>query len=224
MSWRRQNQLLRAAFAGIEAEAVPLSLSLVPTPHRVAQPFAGGGARLSRPGRGRRVLAALSCGVAAAGVFVLALWPVHMPPMVDVMPVGSLGGSRQTGSSTEMTTLLDHASTTAATHGIVGEGKGRKIMLPDLSRAGFALMSVAVYDDAIGPVACGTYMSGGRKRMALCAEHEIGDAHARQDLADTDPRVWRQGETLYSVAGEGREADLRDMSDQIRAVMSAAKP
>jgi anti-sigma factor RsiW len=226
VNWRQQNQLLRAAFAGVEAETVPLSLSLVPASRTPSRPLAGENKYPIRLREGRRVLAALFCGAAAVGVFALALWPAHMPAAVDVMPVASIDTSRrQIGLSAETVALLNHANTTAASYEMTSSGKGHRINLPDLSRAGFALLNVSVYDDAIGPVACGIYVSGARKRVALCAEHEIGDSRNAPDPARTDMRVWRQGETLYSVASEGRETDLRDMSEQIRSVMmTAAKP
>ena len=204
-SWRRQNQLLRAAFAGIEAEAVPLSLSLVTPPRVVTWPLAEPQA-IARHSASRRFAAALACGLGGIAIFALALWPLHVPPALDATPVATIASTPDVSSLVRRTNI---AATSAGS---------RRITLPDLGRAGLVLSSADVFNDTPAPVACGTYAGGGHRHVVLCAERTSGDT-----WPPADPRVWRRGETIYALAGDLGDA-TPTLAAQIRAAMDAADP
>ena len=210
VSWRRQNQLLRAAFAGIEAEAVPLSLSLVPTARPVARPFVATRQMPAGSGRGRRVAAVLACGSAAAAIVAIALWPVHMPPGIDMTPVATVVSARPDPSN-----ALRQASLLAAADPAHGPANVR---LPDLRRVGFTMVGAFAADDAAGPIACGTYLSPANERVALCARRESDETWRFAEGRSADARLWHHGATTYSVAGDLKDADLLKVSDETRTL------
>ncbi len=234
-TWRRQNELIRAAFDSVESP-LPWSLPLAPGPGGVAAPGRADAGQAETRGRrswrarwlARMIgLSFASGSLLAAGAAYLALrvnGPEAAPPSSqDPMPAGS----NDTFDTRAMAALRAFEPPRAATASPNSEGPGHDTampILPNLQVEGLKLAGVRALPGEQGQMLCLVYARPDATKIALCAEKagDPGETVAR--TAGNFPAAaihWRQKGANYALVGALPEAELRSLAERVHAQVEA---
>lgn len=244
--WRRQNEILRAAFAKAETEPVPLSIALATRKASsssscklLAKAFEAPGSGLGpadqredgakeRAGaRAGLLLVAFICGALFAGGAILALNKLTVTDAVfsngDLSPLWMQNNdvfADRVGAALRAFAWSraggPSAASVAPSAGDVG-----KLVLPLLSGAGLKLIGVRVAPSEFDQMSCMFYSKGG-ETLALCAESARGEASDFREIGrfPFGAIVWRQGRAKYAISGPLPGAELRALGEKASAEIS----
>jgi anti-sigma factor RsiW len=210
--WRRQNEIMRAAFLRVAQEPVPLPLSLLPQPQpRPTLRAVPTPAVPPRPSSRRRVgaIAGLGCGMAAAIAAVFLL---------------SSGLDRRT-AVLPTATGADVGALTTRTVAMAGEAAlapgGGELRLPNLAGVGLTLQASEAQATDAGLSACGLYKDRFGARFALCAMATPGAEDTAPTPAATRVVAWHDAGRAYSLAGPLSMSELASIATRVEAALKA---
>lgn len=205
-AWQDQNDMIRAAFAGVESEPVPSGLDLRTPPQlravpRVPKPIAP--VKVPRRGRGRIVGAVVTFAAVTAGLagsWYVAGLPAEAP---SAPPTHSSSLERMLADRTA--SALAFGETDASPRAAVAEPPPTAI-IPDLTGDGFTFTGAEARDVRPKTVIF-RYRDADDERIAIGA--------TRTDGADGPPVsreagfTWRNGHVAYAIFGTLPSARLR---------------
>jgi anti-sigma factor RsiW len=249
--WRRQNEALRAAFARVEAEHIPLSWLMAPAPKRRGFPCKllskqerpakpeprEPGARPSaqRSLRPVSLLAAgfafgMIAGIAASLIIARFLAPERAPAAGTSQTQGSAESDAVFVSRTVSALLAfapPPASAQAADPTPDPAGAGQlptAMILPHLAGTGLRLAGVRVAPGESEQMFCLFYAKSLRAAVALCVEKATGLGPTGFRKAGHFPSAaiaWRQSGANYAIAGALPETELRTLAERARDEVDA---
>lgn len=250
-SWRRQNETIRAAFAGVEAEPLPASLSLAAPESRNGFPckllsgqerFAAKGKTEAgapakwpqRYGQACLLLLAFAGGIIVTiGAAILAD-RINAPdrPLLsasDHMPAPAESDAIFIGRTVSALQSFAPSPTTTksaapiANSMAVGQDRSA-LILPNLSGAGLRLAGVRVAPSEFDRMFCFFYTKPTDVALALCVEKVKDDGASGFHQIGHFPLStidWRQMGARYALAGALADAELRSLAEQARAEIEA---
>ena len=236
-TWRRQNEMIRAAFAVAETGALPWSLPLAPAAGGVvaAGHAAGGGAEPSGSPSWRARWLWRLIGLSFASGALLAASAAYLAGRVnapEAAPSSSEGPTPAAMTDTFVTRAMSALQAFEPPLSAVrlspnsdrsGQDTAAPI-LPNLPVEGLKLAGVRAMPGEQGQMSCLFYARPDAANIALCVE-KVGDP------GETVPRVsgnfpsaaihWRQRGANYALVGALPEARLRSLADAIHAQVEA---
>lgn len=200
-SYRRQNELLRALGAALDAEPPPVGPS---PPRRVLY---------RRPAAAAALLVA--AGMGAAGVL---LWRGPAPQLpVPPTPLGSFADA-----AAEAQGLVGDGTGAARLDAVLDRRLGGHLRVPDLSARGFALASGRLVPSATGPAVQLLYRdAAGRQVTLLLAAAEPPRAGDGQPLLFY---AWSDGSVSIAIGGGIGGDELGAIADMVRRSLRPPAP
>jgi anti-sigma factor RsiW len=217
--WRRQNEVLRAAFARVVHEPVPLSLSLLPPtrPALRAVPLALPPVPVKRTHWGLRL--AVGCGLFAAVMAVFLMGGLLDGPSAPVSPASPFGPTGAMLAARTLTAAGDGAPQQAA----AGCGGCKpSIRMPNLAVAGLTLQKTDIGQTDTGWSACGLYADRLGGRLALCATQDGSRGDPTPLAIGPHAVTWHESGTLYALAGPLSARELMALGARVHASLMAA--
>ncbi len=232
-SWRRQNEMIRAAFAALET-ARPAWPSPKTLPAR--ESGAGEAGARSRSWRERWFLpliglAFASGGLLMAGVdyFAGRLTGLDSTPL----PASTSGPAATTADAAfaarAMAAVKGFELPVGGAAGLAAEEEGREQdeaapVLPNLPAEGLKLTAVRVVPGERGKMLCMFYTKKDAGDLVFCAEKTPGPSETLARFSGTFPMhmiSWRQKGANYALAGEIPELEIRALADFVHADIEA---
>jgi anti-sigma factor RsiW len=247
-TWRRQNETIRAAFARVETEHVPLSWSLSAASRRRGFPcklLSGrersetsaieadpSSLRLRRALAGF-VIAGVASGVIAAIVAPLIVERLTAPNPAPFIRVGRAHPPADTDAAfanRTVSALLAFAPPAATTSappqgGETALADGQTgLILPNLFGKGLKLTGVRVAPNESDQTFCLFYATAANAAVALCVEKAAGTGAAGFRKTGHFPSAtisWRQRGAKYAIAGAMTEIELRNLAERAHSEVEA---
>lgn len=211
-SWQDQNDLIRAAFAGVERETIPSALDLRRPPQLHAVPLPALEVRATAS-RWRRVAgsAATSAvvGLCLVGAWFVAERPVEMPASVPHAAIGD-PGERMLADRTMSALAFGEIDPVTSPATAEPPPTAR---IPDLSSAGFTFLGAEARGVSPRYVVF-RYSNGADERVAIGATHAEGSDSppARRESGFT----WHSGRVAYAIFGTVGPERLRTIARSLR--------
>ncbi|HVC59578.1 MAG TPA: anti-sigma factor [Acetobacteraceae bacterium] len=209
--WQDQNNALRAAFAPMAAEPLPVGLSLA----RLVE------ARVARRRMGWRIAAGL---VLALSVGSAGGWFAHRPGQPSGM--SALGLEASAAYRVFATDPRHPVEMAAAQRGQLvawlTRRMGREVAPPDLSAAGYRFMGGRLLATTHGPAALFMYDDGRGVRLVVMVrpmqrpEADTGGTMTRIRHANLNGFVWTRAGLGYSLVGEAPANTLHPIANDVR--------
>ncbi len=234
-TWRRQNELIRAAFAPVETGA--WSLPLAPGAEGVVAmgPGAGGQAEASRSRAWReRWFARLigfsfaSGALLAASAAYLADWvnaPEAAPPFSEGPPSAGMNDTFVTRAMAALRPFEPPPAAARLSPNSDGQGQDTAApILPSLPIEGLKLAGVRAIPGEQGQMVCLVYARPDEANIALCVEKAVDQSDTVAHAAGNFPSAaihWRQKGAHYALVGALPETGLRSLADQVHAQVEA---
>ncbi|ACB94747.1 anti-sigma factor family protein [Beijerinckia indica] len=235
--WRGQNEALRAAFARIENEPVPLSLTLAADIPPLATPLLAKYVPLPFKRLGQTLPAPVA--FLLGGLLVLVIGCL-VNFFVHGIGIGSASTEKELfGGTSEWTAFLTRAqvglvSVAAQTSGVETSKNPAALLhdeagllLPHLNEDGLGPAGVKFLPSPSGALACLVYGKVHNSRIVLCAE-ELGgrETPGEQDEGEvkegpTTIIYWRQRNARYGLLGSLPLPVLRRLADQARGEIAS---
>jgi len=236
-AWRRQNELIRTAFAKVEVEQVPVSLSLAQIGGR--RGTAGGFAALHSighetwtslppplPKRPRlsmaRLPGAFLGGFCLGATLLFALWHWPVPDQAVLGSLSEDGASPSIGLTRRAITALHaraaHVLGTNASASVPRSAQDKMQAAPDLSSEGWSIIGAGVIDDAQA-ISCFTY-AGGDEVLAFCVQPRLTAIRPGLSSLDVETAgnlaIWRDSSAIYALAATVGGSSLRHLVARMR--------
>lgn len=222
-TWQEQNRILRAAFASIEAEAIPLSQAqLQDGPKQnflIRQQVVPKGLRR----------ACLLCASFACGAFIafIGTYSFHRFTGMASEPVLNERIEDQAFALRTMTALQAFSQKRATNPDAARNVPKTSLILPSLAEDNFALAGMRIFpSEAQAQMACLFYAKASSPPITLCVE-AAGDDDLSLNSFGTFPKTtiyWRQKHARYALNGPMPEADLRNLTKQIQTRIASFDP
>jgi anti-sigma factor RsiW len=236
-TWRRQNAMIRAAFAPVETGPVPWSLPLAPGTEGAAatRQAAGGQAEASGSHLWRERWIARLIGLSFASGALLAAGAAYLasranapeaaPPSSEGPTPAGLNDTYVTRAMSALRAFVPPLAAVRLSPNREGPQEDTAApILPNLSVDGLTLAGVRAVPGGQGQMLCLIYARPDAAKIALCVE-KAGDP------GDSVPRVpggfpssmiaWRQKGADYALTGALPEPELRALADAVRAEVAA---
>lgn len=228
-AWRQQNILLRAAFAQVPLEQVPVTLSCTFTPRLISMPsFAAAGSparrRYTRHLQRRSLvftIAAFAAGICitlAAGFSVsaykahLAAAPSMRGPRLAVLATADLPAQAKTTSQTLLT--------------VPGAVEPALVLLPVLKSEGIELLRGEIRGRSDNPAHCLDFIDASGTPIVLCVSAAKLPANGDfQSLTTFDANAvyWRESESIYALAAPLDHTRLMALAKRIHARLNVPR-
>ncbi|HYP58477.1 MAG TPA: hypothetical protein VEQ35_09365 [Beijerinckia sp.] len=242
-TWRRQNEMIRAAFARVETEPVPLSLTAVANQRAdPATKLFCGRTQANPPApprqRGGPYIIAFISGVLAAlcGVLLVGHASVNESPGITAASDFDFAG-RALGALDLIAPSAANAPAAEARAPSVREAQA--LILPNLMAEGLTLAGVRILPGASDKMACLLYAKAPEAALgvaavgaaslgaaslgahvALCVEKAASsdDRNFRSAIMPSGNVVyWRQKQAKYALAGPLNMVELQPLAIRVRA-------
>ena len=230
-SWRRQNEMIRAAFAALDT-----ARPAWPSPKTLAAPGTGAGEAggRSRSWRERWFLLLIGLAFAGGGLLMAGVdYFAGRPAALDSGPLHASSGPAATVDAAfaarAMAALKGFDPPAGGAGGLAAkEGGGEQDeaapVLPNLPAEGLKLTAVRVVPGERGKMLCMFYTKQDAGDLALCAEKSPGPSETLARFSGTFPMhmiSWRQKGANYALAGEIPELELRALAEFVHAEVEA---
>jgi anti-sigma factor RsiW len=234
-TWRRQNELIRAAFAPVETRA--WSLPLAPGAEGVAAAghAAGGLAEASGSRAWRARWFARLIGLSFASGALLAASAAYLAVRVnapEAAPPSSEGHAPTEMDDTFVARAMSALRAVEPPAAAVRLSPNREApgqdtaapILPNLPMEGLKLAGVRAMPGEQGQMSCLVYARPDAANIALCVEKAVDQSDTVAHAAGTFPSAaiyWRQRGANYALVGALPEAELRSLADAVHAQVEA---
>jgi len=243
--WRQQNMRLRAAFASVSLEPVPLALSfalcatVLPVPNAPQPPTAKPGRR--EPWFVGAVAATLIFALFFGGAIWLELskpWTVASSPSHPEAAVFDAPAvARQLAQALAQNVPADHSRQSG-----LRRDASAVLQSPNLIGLGLRLTAATVVAFDGGPLGCFAFLGNGEDRFVLCiagtardtgfdfrtlrapSAAPLDEVRSNQSKASDAALAisWQDQALLYALAGSVDTDQLRDTARRIRAALASS--
>jgi anti-sigma factor RsiW len=233
-AWRQQNMLLRAAFAPITQEPMPLVLSFIPCAKGL----------ISQPPQQRKLrnlkpwllfIAGLILGLTSAGGLWYELQQIGggqvAPRFLTPQAANSAFGSAALHIAETLDRFLPfkNMAATVPLRTFESSRTPAAIVLqsPDLSTIGMRLTDATTLAWERGPLACFEFLNEFDERFVLCLAQLSHQAVRDTDLQIVGERsnmiIWQDASVTYALSGLGDARQIGETARRIRAALPLAK-